>query len=215
VAEALTADGIRIRTDASVRSVAHDGSTFTMTLEGETLTADRLLVATGRRADLASLGLDAAGIDGSGRFLEVDEHLRVADGIWAVGDITGRGAFTHVAMYQSAIAVRSILGADGPPAGYAALPRVTFTDPEIGAVGRTEQQARDAGVRVRTSCVPLAGSTAAGSTGQATPGSSSWSRTRTAACSSARPGAGPSGGEVLGALSVRCMRRCRSRRSGG
>ena len=72
----------------------------------------------------------------------------MTDGVWAVGDITGKGAFTHVAMYQSPIAVADILGQDHPPARYHALPRATFTDPEIGSVGQTEAQAREAGVAV-------------------------------------------------------------------
>jgi pyruvate/2-oxoglutarate dehydrogenase complex dihydrolipoamide dehydrogenase (E3) component len=79
----------------------------------------------------------------------VDDHLRVTDGVWAVGDITGKGAFTHVAVYQSPILVADILGQDHAPADYRAVPRVTFTDPEIGGVGLTEAQARDAGVDVR------------------------------------------------------------------
>jgi pyruvate/2-oxoglutarate dehydrogenase complex dihydrolipoamide dehydrogenase (E3) component len=76
--------------------------------------------------------------------------MRAGDGIWAVGDVTGRGAFTHMAMYQAGIAIRDILGQPGPPADHRALPRVTFTDPEIGAVGLTEQQAREQGLRVVT-----------------------------------------------------------------
>ena len=70
--------------------------------------------------------------------------------LWAIGDVTGKGAFTHVSMYQSAVALRDVLGEDGAPARYHAVPHVTFTDPEVGGVGMTEQQARDAGLTVRT-----------------------------------------------------------------
>lgn len=73
--------------------------------------------------------------------------MRAADGVWAAGDVTGEGAFTHVAVYQAGIAVRDILGEPGTPADYRALSRVTFTDPEIGAAGLTEAQARRAGRR--------------------------------------------------------------------
>ena len=66
--------------------------------------------------------------------------MRAADQVWAIGDITGKGAFTHMSMYQADIAVRDILGEPGPPADYRAVPRVTFTDPEIGAVGLTESR---------------------------------------------------------------------------
>jgi pyruvate/2-oxoglutarate dehydrogenase complex dihydrolipoamide dehydrogenase (E3) component len=67
-----------------------------------------------------------------------------------VGDLTGKGAFTHVAMYQARIATRDILGKGGPEADYTALPRVTFTDPEVGAAGITEATARKQGLRVKT-----------------------------------------------------------------
>jgi pyruvate/2-oxoglutarate dehydrogenase complex dihydrolipoamide dehydrogenase (E3) component len=152
VAEALGRDGVAVRVGVSASRVANDGSVFTLTLDdGSTVVADRLLVSAGRRTDLAAVGVDSVGLDPSARFIEVDERLRAGQRLWAVGDVTGRGAFTHVAMYQADIAVRSILDQDGPPADYRALPRVTFTDPEVGSVGRTEAAARDAGVRVRTS----------------------------------------------------------------
>jgi pyruvate/2-oxoglutarate dehydrogenase complex dihydrolipoamide dehydrogenase (E3) component len=76
--------------------------------------------------------------------------MRAANGVWAIGDVTGKGAFTHVAMYQAGIAVADILGQDGPGADYRALPRVTFTDPEVGSVGLTEAQAREQGLTART-----------------------------------------------------------------
>ena len=76
--------------------------------------------------------------------------MRAADGVWAIGDVTGKGAFTHMSMYQADIVVRDILGQGGESADYRAVPRVTFTDPEIGSVGLTEEQARAAGLRVRT-----------------------------------------------------------------
>jgi pyruvate/2-oxoglutarate dehydrogenase complex dihydrolipoamide dehydrogenase (E3) component len=130
--------------------VHRDGARVTVALgDGTTLAAAQILVATGRRADLAAAGLGAVGVDESQPWVPVDDHLRVTDGVWAVGDITGKGAFTHVAVYQSPIAVADILGQDHPPADYRGVPRVTFTDPEIGAVGFTEAQARDAGIDVR------------------------------------------------------------------
>ncbi|MGH3469047.1 MAG: hypothetical protein ACRDQF_15105, partial [Thermocrispum sp.] len=84
------------------------------------------------------------------RALAVDGQMRAAKGVWGVGDVTGRGLFTHVAMYQAEIAVRDILGRPGPDTDYQALPRVTFTDPEVGSVGLTEHAARVQGLRVRT-----------------------------------------------------------------
>ena len=118
-------------------------------LEDQEVDAEKLLVAAGRRPNLADLGLETVGLDPSARSLEVDERMRAGDGLWAIGDVVGKGAFTHVSMYQSAICVRDILGQDGPTADYRALPHVTFTDPEVGSVGMTEKQARDAGLNVR------------------------------------------------------------------
>ncbi|HLL65342.1 MAG TPA: NAD(P)/FAD-dependent oxidoreductase [Micromonosporaceae bacterium] len=159
-ARVLGGDGVRIRTGVKAAGVHHDGTAFTVALsDGSDVTAERLLVATGRRPNFGSLGLAAVGLDPNARAIAVDERMRAADGIWAVGDITGKGAFTHVAMYQAGIAIRDILGQDGPPADYRALPRVTFIDPEIGAVGLTEEQARSHGLTVRVGSSPLAQST--------------------------------------------------------
>ena len=143
-------------TGARIAKVDHDGAGFTVHRRRcRPDRSDRLLVATGRRTDLAALGAGAAGLDEGARFLDVDENLRAADGVWAVGDVTGAGAFTHVAMYQARIAAADILGQPHEPADYHALPRVTFTDPEIGAVGLTEAQARDRGVNVEAATTQI------------------------------------------------------------
>lgn len=147
---ALEAEGLVVHTGATVDGVSRvDGEFLVRLADGPEVAAERLLVATGRRADLAGLGLEEYGVDAAAAAVTVDERLRVADGLWAVGDITGQGAFTHVAMYQAGIAVRDILGESGPPASYHAVPRVTFTDPEVGSVGLTEAQAREAGLNAR------------------------------------------------------------------
>ncbi|MEU0184313.1 NAD(P)/FAD-dependent oxidoreductase [Streptomyces sp. NPDC006207] len=159
-ADVLRAEGVTVLTAARAERVSHNGATLTVHLDtGEAVGAERLLVATGRRVDLAGLGVDTVGIDPAAHMVNTDGQMRAGDGLWAVGDITGRGAFTHVSMYQAQIAVRDILDIPGPDADYRALPRVVFTDPEIGAVGLTERQARDRGLRVRTSLLPLSSST--------------------------------------------------------
>jgi pyruvate/2-oxoglutarate dehydrogenase complex dihydrolipoamide dehydrogenase (E3) component len=113
------------------------------------VTSERLLVATGRSTDLRALGVASVGIDEDSHAVPVDERLRAADRLWAIGDVTGVGPFTHISVYQARIAAADILGEPAPPADYRALPRVTFTDPEVGAVGLTEQRARDEGIDVR------------------------------------------------------------------
>ncbi len=202
-AAALGKDCIAVRTGATAERVAHDGDEFTVTLgDGSRLTAERLLVATGRRAKLESLGIDTVGLDPTARQITVDDRMRATAGVWAVGDITGRGAFTHVAMYQAGIAIRDILGRDGPPADYRALPRVTFTDPEIGAVGLTEAQARESGIRVQVGVTELPSSARgwihkAGNEGLIKLVADADRGVLVGATS-----AGPAGGEVLAGLAV-------------
>jgi pyruvate/2-oxoglutarate dehydrogenase complex dihydrolipoamide dehydrogenase (E3) component len=160
LADVFAREGIAVRTGTTARAVRHDGTAFTLALsDGTEVTGDALLVATGRRTDLAGIGASVVGVDESARALPVDDHLRVAPGVWAIGDITGHGAFTHMSMYQANIVVHDILGEEVCPAEYHAVPRVTFTDPEIGSVGLSEEQARDRGLDVRTSCYPVPKST--------------------------------------------------------
>jgi pyruvate/2-oxoglutarate dehydrogenase complex dihydrolipoamide dehydrogenase (E3) component len=156
VAHVLAAEGIHIHTRARITGARHHDGRFVLDLEGAApVTGDRLLVATGRRPDLASLNVASIGVDGRAHGLPVDGHLRVTDGVWGVGDITGVGAFTHVSMYQADIAVKDILGKNPPPADYRGLPRVTFTDPEVGSVGLSEAAALQRGLTVRVGTYPI------------------------------------------------------------
>jgi len=141
--------GIRVLTGARVAQVSHDGSGFTLDLGDQSVTVERLLVAAGRRNNLADIGLEHVGLDPQTKVLSADERMRVAEGVWAIGDITGRGAFTHVSMYQADLVIRDLTGVDGPWADYRAVGRVTFTAPEVGSVGLTESAAREQGIDVR------------------------------------------------------------------
>ncbi|HEY4019289.1 MAG TPA: NAD(P)/FAD-dependent oxidoreductase [Pseudonocardiaceae bacterium] len=150
---AFREEGIAVHTGAMATAVSHDAGGFAVTLDnGVQVRAERLLVASGRRTNLTGIGLAAVGLDDNVRFLDADEHMRVAEGVWAVGDIVGKGGFTHMSMYQAGVAIRDILGQEGPPARYHAVPHVTFTDPEVGSVGLTEAQARAQGIAVRVGC---------------------------------------------------------------
>ena len=153
----LAADGVKILTGVRREHVAHSGDGFAVTLTDGPTRHRREAAGRHRprRPNLDGLGLDTSASTRRARFLAIDERMRAGDRLWAVGDVTGHGAFTHMAMYEADVAVRDILGQGGPPADYRALPRVTFTDPEIGAVGLTEQQARDAGVDVQVGYVEL------------------------------------------------------------
>ncbi len=202
VADVLTGEGLTIRAGATATAVTYDGQRFTVSLEQEQLHAEQLLVATGRRANLSDLGLDTVGADTTARWLETDEHQQVNDRLWAVGDVTGKGAFTHVAMYQAGVAVRSILSQDGPPARYHAVPRVTFTDPEIGAVGQTEAQARSAGLSVCTGAAQLPSSARGWIHKAGNDGFIKLVQDAQRGVLVGATSAGPAGGEVLGALAL-------------
>jgi pyruvate/2-oxoglutarate dehydrogenase complex dihydrolipoamide dehydrogenase (E3) component len=198
----FTAEGITVCTNAPAERISHNGSQFSVHLGMSTLMAERLLVATGRRTDLAALGVAAVGLDPAARAIPTDGWMRAADGVWAIGDVTGKGAFTHMSMYQADIAVRDILGQGGGSADYRAVPRVTFTDPEIGGVGLTEEQARAAGLRVRTGTTQVPYS-ARGWIHKA--GNDGFIKVVEDADRSVLVGAtsaGPVGGEVLSALQV-------------
>jgi pyruvate/2-oxoglutarate dehydrogenase complex dihydrolipoamide dehydrogenase (E3) component len=158
VAKAFAEDGIDVLTGVHVTAVEYDGG-FRLGWDGGQVEAEHLLVATGRRSTVDRLGLDSIGLDPTARYVEPDEHMRIADGVWAIGDITGKGAFTHISMYQAPIAVRSILGRPGHGAEYHAVPRVTFTDPEVGSVGLSEAQARERGLSVRVGVSQIPDST--------------------------------------------------------
>ena len=125
VDEVFGAEGIGVVTGAAIVGVAHEDGRFTLRIDGAAdVVGERLLVATGRRPDLAAVGVATVGLDEGARALAVDDTCRVAPGVWAIGDMTGKGAFTHVSMYQAAIVVADILAAAGRGTG-APVPRAT------------------------------------------------------------------------------------------
>ena len=203
IEEVFAGEGIRVLTGVELVRASYAEGAFTLALgTGEELVADKLLVAAGRIPNLDDLGLETVGLDPAARTIEVDEWLRAGERLWAIGDITGKGAFTHVSMYQSAVALRDVLGQGGAPARYHAVPHTTFTDPEVGGVGMTERQARDAGLLVRTGRTKLQESSRGFTHG---PGGHGLIKVVEDADRGVLVGAtamGPAGGEILGFLAV-------------
>jgi pyruvate/2-oxoglutarate dehydrogenase complex dihydrolipoamide dehydrogenase (E3) component len=150
VAEALSGEGIAVHAGSPVDKVsAEDGRIAVTTADGTVLRAERLLVAAGRRIDVSGLGLDTVGgVDPAVGRVPIDGRCRVADGVWALGDVTGTAMFTHVALHQAGIVADDILGLAPAAADDRPPPRATFTDPEVGAVGMTEAAARAQGIAV-------------------------------------------------------------------
>ena len=154
---AFEAEGIVVEVGRRCRAVhrADGGGPVVATLDdGRSVSGDEILVAVGRRPNTADLGIERFGLE-PGRYLPVDERLLVkgVEGEWlyAIGDCNGLALLTHMGKYQGRIAADVILGkqiTDVADAGI--VPRVTFTDPQVAAVGPTEAQAREQGIRVRT-----------------------------------------------------------------
>ena len=141
ITERLRGEGIDVRTGTRATAV-HDGE---LQLEGgDRVTFDRILVATGRAPRTGDLGLDVVGVDVDARgAVIVDERLRTSGrGIYAAGDATGQLAFTHVAGHHARVATSNALFHTRSKVS-ATIPWVTFTDPEIARVGRSEAQARE------------------------------------------------------------------------
>lgn len=201
VVEALGADGVRVCSGRRAVSVATtDGQTETTLDDGTVLGTEKLLVAVGRRPDARGLGLEHYGLEGPA--VPVDSRMRAASGLWAVGDVTGCGAFTHLAVHQARIAVADILGREPVETADAPLPRVTFVDPEVGSVGLTEAAARAAGLRVLVGCAPVAASARGFVHG---PGNAGLVKLVVDAGRGLLVGAtavGPAGGEVIGMLAL-------------
>lgn len=199
------AEGIALHLGTSVASVRHAPAGFSVTLsDGTVITSDQVLVATGRRPDLMGLGAATLGIDEHAPALPVDDHLRVigTDRMWAVGDVTGQGAFTHVAMYQADVVVADLLGHQVVAAEYRAVPRVTFTDPEIGSVGMTERAARDQGLQVRVGLAPVPSSARGWIHKVGNEGVIKLVEDAGRGVLVGATSAGPTGGEVLGLLTL-------------
>jgi dihydrolipoamide dehydrogenase len=155
LAETLGAEGIELRTGIHGQRVRRDGDQRVLTLDdGSELRGERLLVAVGRRPRSHDIGLETIGVEPGRGGIPIDEHCRVAEGVWAAGDCTGVMLFTHLAKYQARVAMADMRGRP-VRADYRAIPRVIFTDPEVAAVGMSEAQAREAGIDVAVSRIEL------------------------------------------------------------
>jgi pyruvate/2-oxoglutarate dehydrogenase complex dihydrolipoamide dehydrogenase (E3) component len=136
--EVLRRDGVELVLGVHATGARREGEDHTLEFEdGRELRGDRLLVATGRRPRVDELGLETVGIEADDHGIPVDAHLRAAERLWAIGDVTGIWPLTHVGKYQGDVVVANILG-EPREANYEAVPRVVYTDPQAAAVGAGE-----------------------------------------------------------------------------
>jgi dihydrolipoamide dehydrogenase len=138
--EELRGEGIELVLGVKVTGARRDGDDFVLELDdGRELRGAKLLVATGRRPRVEDVGLETVGIEVDPHGVRVDDHLRAADRLWAIGDVNGTWPLTHVGKYEGEVVASNILGEDRP-VNYDAVPRVTYTDPQAGAVGANEAE---------------------------------------------------------------------------
>jgi mercuric reductase len=153
-------EGINVITGAAYRSAAMVDAQVALEIEADgkrTLLADRLLLATGRSANVAHLNLAAAGVGtNENGGITIDDRMRTSrPGVYAAGDVTGRDQFVYMAAYGGRIAASNALNGDSLVYDNSAMPAVTFSDPQVATVGLTEREARARGIDVKTSVLPL------------------------------------------------------------
>jgi pyruvate/2-oxoglutarate dehydrogenase complex dihydrolipoamide dehydrogenase (E3) component len=136
--EVLRRDGIELVLGVHATGARRDGDDYVLEIDdGRELHGDRLLVATGRRPRVEGIGLETVGIEPDAHGVPVDAHMRVAERLWAIGDVTGIWPLTHVGKYAGEVVASNILG-EAREAHFDAVPRVTYTDPQAAAAGATE-----------------------------------------------------------------------------
>jgi dihydrolipoamide dehydrogenase len=169
--------GVDVRTGALAKRVVQVAAGIRLELDdGSTIETAELLVAVGRRPRTEGIGVEAAGVEpGRGGFLETDARMRVGglDWLYAVGDVNGRALFTHMGKYQAWVAAENALGrkVEAVAEGLGS-PRVTFTDPQVAAAGKTLEQAREAGIDARAVDIPTDSTAGASFQGKETGGTS-------------------------------------------
>ncbi|HKH64292.1 MAG TPA: NAD(P)/FAD-dependent oxidoreductase [Solirubrobacterales bacterium] len=178
VAESLRKNfGIDVRTGAKVEAVAPGNPGVVARLSGgKEVEAAEILIAVGRVPHTADLDLEAAGAQANDHgYLDTDERMRVGgrDWLYAIGDVNGRALFTHMGKYHAWVAAENLLGRETAASAEAlGSPRVTFTDPQVAAAGKTLAQAEEAGIDARAVDVPTDGTPGASFQGKDTGGTS-------------------------------------------
>jgi pyruvate/2-oxoglutarate dehydrogenase complex dihydrolipoamide dehydrogenase (E3) component len=178
VAEALRErHGVDVRTGTLAQRASRDGDLVAIDLDdGGTVAAMEILVAVGRKPRSEGIGLESVGVEpGEGGFVDTDGRMKVGgrDWLYAVGDVNGRALFTHMGKYQAWVAAENALGREAEAiAEGIGSPRVTFTDPQVAAAGKTLEQARDAGIDAKAVDVPTDGTAGASFQGRETGGTS-------------------------------------------
>jgi pyruvate/2-oxoglutarate dehydrogenase complex dihydrolipoamide dehydrogenase (E3) component len=153
----LERDGVRFRTGANARALERDGNGIALLVDGERVSGSHLLVAIGRQPNVEALDLARAGVACDARgYAQVDEQLRSSvPGIWALGDVNGRGAFTHTSYNDYEIVAANLLDGDPRRVGDRVPAYALYTDPPLARIGMSRAQARQSGKRVLVGHLPM------------------------------------------------------------
>ncbi|WP_009634348.1 dihydrolipoyl dehydrogenase family protein [Synechocystis sp. PCC 7509] len=157
LAQAMEQDGIKLHFNAEVKQVAYTDGVFTVTLNnGETLPAEALLVATGRKPNTQALNVAATGIELSDRnYIKIDNYFATTcNGIYAIGDVAGQPAFTHVS-WEDYRRLKAILAQEDRNKSDRTLGYAIYTEPQVGRVGMTLEQAQQKGINTRSVTLPM------------------------------------------------------------
>jgi dihydrolipoamide dehydrogenase len=158
---ALRKKGMAIHAGAKVESVKVSGKSVTTTFatgdgKSQSVTSERLLLAVGVRANTESIGLEGMGVTLDRGFVVVDDHYRTTSpGIWAIGDCAGPPLLAHVAMAEGVACVEEMAGKHPHGVNYDAIPGCTYCEPEVASIGKTEAQARAAGLDIAVGKFPF------------------------------------------------------------
>ncbi|HZL20275.1 MAG TPA: dihydrolipoyl dehydrogenase, partial [Polyangia bacterium] len=157
----LKKKGMKIHTGAKTTGVAVSGKTVTTSFtaadgSAQTVTSERVLMAVGVRANIENIGLEGMGVALDRGFIQVDDHYRTTSpGIWSVGDCAGPPLLAHVAMAEGVRTVEAMAGKHVVPVNYDAIPGCTYCDPEVASIGKTEAQAKEAGIDISVGKFPF------------------------------------------------------------
>ena len=157
----LKKKGMIIHTGAKTTGIKVSGKTATTSFTDgsgnpQTVTSERVLMAVGVRANIENIGLEGMGVTLDRGFIQVDDQYRTTSpGIWSVGDCAGPPLLAHVAMAEGVRTVEAMAGKHVVPVNYDAIPGCTYCDPEVASIGKTEAQAKEAGIDISVGKFPF------------------------------------------------------------
>ncbi|MDA1349094.1 MAG: dihydrolipoyl dehydrogenase [Chloroflexi bacterium] len=160
---AFTKQGIKAMTGAGVQGIAVNGGVATVTVSSDgvesVIECDKVLVAVGVQGNVENIGLEEAGVETERGFIRIDDRMATnVDGVYAIGDVTGKMLLAHVASAQGVTAVEGIAGRNPPKLDYGLMPRAIYCRPQVASFGLTEAQAREQGYEIKIGQFPMAAS---------------------------------------------------------